>query len=39
METLHEFMRHTKFIEYALAIGFLVAFWAFWWLLTQNEDR
>jgi hypothetical protein len=39
METLHEFMRHTKFIEYALAIGFLVAFCGFWWLLVQNEDK
>jgi len=39
MDTLHEFMRHAAPIEYALALAFLVGFWAFWWLLVQGEDR
>jgi hypothetical protein len=38
MESLHEFMRHAKFTEYFLALGFLFAFWGFWWLLVQKED-
>lgn len=33
MRTLVEFMTQTKGIEYLLAVGFLFAFVAFWWLL------
>ncbi len=39
MDTLHEFMKHTKSVEYLLAIAFLIGFIFFWRLLVANEDR
>ncbi len=39
MYTLQEFMYHTKAWEYVIVILFIVAFIAFWWLLTNVKDR